>query len=345
VALSQKIFRFSANIYNHTTITQSNLIDFFGCLNRFFRLLFLPMSPTVKQMKYLCAVAEYKHFSKAAASCHVTQSTLSAAIAELETQLGVKIFERNKKSVLITPLGEKLLIQARKILGEIEDFKSLARAHEEALSGDLRLGVIPTIGPFLLPPILSDLRKHYSKLKLYLKEEMSAELLQQLQQGQLDLIVLAFPFALPDMETVSLFKDEFLLCLPPGHQLEKLDQVKQSQLRGENLLLLEEGHCLRDHALEACKLDLADAELVYQGTSLHTLVQMVANGLGITLLPAISIGADVLGDTHLQLKHFSNENVSREIGMAWRKSDPRKEDYLLLAEFIKKQAKKLGISA
>lgn len=293
------------------------------------------MNPSIKQLKYLCAVAEYRHFSKAAVACHVTQSTLSAAIQELESQLGIKIFERNKKTVLITPLGDKLLTQARVILGDVEDFVGLAREHEAPLSGDLRLGVIPTIGPFLLPPILSDLRKRFTKLKLYLKEEVSAQLSQQLQQGQLDLIILAFPYPLPDMETISLFEDEFLLCLPPGHQLEKLQQVKQQQLRGESLLLLEEGHCLRDHALEACKLESADTDIVYQGTSLHTLVQMVANGLGLTLLPAISVNADVLGDTQLQTKRFSNENVSREIGMAWRKSDPRREEYLLLAKFVK----------
>ena len=304
----------------------------------------LIMNPSIKQLKYLCAVAEHRHFSKAAAACHVTQSTLSAAIAELESQLGVKVFERNKKTVLITSLGEKLLVQARIVLGDVEDFIGIARAHEAPLVGDLRLGVIPTIGPFLLPAILSDLRKSFDKLKLYLKEEMSAELVQQLQQGQLDLIILAFPFPLPDMETVSLFKDEFLLCLPPGHELEKVQQVKQHQLRGQSLLLLEEGHCLRDHALEACKLESADTDLVYQGTSLHTLVQMVANGLGMTLLPAMSIDADVLGDTHLQLKHFSNENVSREVGMAWRKSDPRREEYLLLAEFVKEHFSHSAIS-
>ncbi len=298
------------------------------------------MSPSLKQLKYLCAVAEHRHFSKAAESCHVTQSTLSAAIQELESQLGVMIFERNKKSVLITPLGEKLLIQARRILGDVEDFVSVAKAHEEDLAGELRLGVIPTIGPFLLPPILSDLRKSYGKLKLYLKEEMSAQLVQQLQQGQLDLLILAFPFPLPDMETVSLFKDEFLLCLPPGHSLEKYKQVKQQQLKGESILLLEEGHCLRDHALEACKLDKSETDLVYQGTSLHTLVQMVANGLGMTLLPEIAIDGDILGDTRLQIKHFSNDSVSREIGMAWRKSDPRRNDYLLLAEFIREHLKK-----
>lgn len=296
------------------------------------------MTPSFNQLRYICAVAEYKHFSKAAQACFVTQSTLSAAIQELESQLGVAIFERSKKSVLITPIGEQLLKQARLILGEVEDFVSLAKTQEEALAGDIRLGVIPTIAPFLLPHLLKELRSNYTKLKLFLKEDISAQLYQQLLQGQLDLIILAFPYPLPEMESTSLFKDEFLLCLPPGHQLEKSKQVKQAQLRGESLLLLEEGHCLRDHALEACKLEKAETALVYQGTSLHTLVQMVANGLGVTLLPAISIQADVLGDTHLQLKHFSNENVSREIGMAWRKSDPRREEYLLLADFIRNNA-------
>ena len=293
------------------------------------------MMPSLKQLRYICAVAEHKHFSKAAEACHVTQSTLSAAIQELESQLGVVIFERNKKSVLITPLGARLLHQARLILGNVEDFVGLAKSHDEALTGEIRLGVIPTIGPFMLPHLLAELRKSYPKLKLYLREALSAQLLQQLQEGKLDLAILAFPYVMPDMETLSLFRDDFVLCLPPGHQLEKSKQVKQHQLQGESLLLLEEGHCLRDHALEACKLESADTDLVYQGTSLHTLVQMVANGLGVTLLPAISVAGDVLGDTHLKIKEFNNENVSREIGMSWRKSDPRREEYLLLADFVK----------
>jgi LysR family hydrogen peroxide-inducible transcriptional activator len=293
------------------------------------------MIPSIKQLKYICAVAEHRHFSKAAEACFVTQSTLSASIQDLESQLDAVIFERNKKSVLITPLGERLLQQARVVLGDVEDFISIAHSHDEALAGEIRLGVIPTIGPFLLPSLLSELRKQYTKLKLYLREDMSADLVQRLQQGKLDVILLAFPYPLPEIETVSLFKDEFLLCLPPGHPLEKAKQVKQQQLRGESLLLLEEGHCLRDHALEACKLEKAETDIVYQGNSLHTLVQMVANGLGVTLLPAVSITGGVLGNTQLQLKSFGSENVSREIGMAWRKSDPRREENMLLADFIR----------
>ena len=293
------------------------------------------MSPSIKQLKYLCAVAEHKHFTKAADACFVTQSTLSAAIAELESQLDAKVFERNKKAVLITPLGEKLLRQARVILGDVEDFVALAKVHAEPLSGDLRLGVIPTIGPFLLPPMLGALRREFPTLKLFLKEEMSAQLETQLQQGQLDLVILALPYPMQDMEPVALFEDEFLLCLPPGHPFEKSKQVQQEQLRGESLLLLEEGHCLRDHALEACQLQSTAMDVVYQGNSLHTLVQMVANGLGLTLLPEMAVAADVLGDTQLSVKRFNTESVSRQIGMAWRKTDPRREDYLQLAEFIK----------
>lgn len=293
------------------------------------------MIPSIKQLKYICAVAEHRHFSKAAEACFVTQSTLSASIQDLESQLDAVIFERNKKSVLITPLGERLLHQARVILGDVEDFISIAHSHEEALAGEIRLGVIPTIGPFLLPSLLSKLRNQYTSLKLYLREDMSADLVQRLQQGKLDLILLAFPYPLPEIETVSLFKDEFLLCLPPDHPLKDAKPVKQQQLRGESLLLLEDGHCLRDHALEACKLEKADTDIVYQGNSLHTLVQMVANGLGVTLLPSLSVKGGVLGETQLQLKSFGSENVSREIGMAWRKSDPRREEYLLLADFIR----------
>ena len=265
------------------------------------------MIPSLRQLKYLVSVAEHRHFSKAAEACFVTQSTLSTAIRELEQQLGVVIFERNRKSVLITPVGEKLLDQARSILREVEDFVSLARAEKGSLSGEIRLGVIPTIGPFLLPRMLGELRQAYGKLRLYLKEEISSCLAVMLKQGKLDVLVLAFPYPLRDMETVTLFEDEFLLCMPSGHALEKQQSVRQKQLRGESLLLLEEGHCLRDHALEACELQSAETNLVYQGTSLHTLVQMVAGGLGLTLLPAMAVAGDVLGDTGLPLRRFSSE--------------------------------------
>ena len=292
------------------------------------------MIPSIRQLKYLVAVAEHRHFSKAAENCFVTQSTLSTAIRELEQHLGVMIFERNRKSVLITPVGEKLLAQARTILGEVEDFVGLARAEKGSLTGEIRLGVIPTIGPFLLPRMLCELRQAYGKLRLYLKEETSARLAAMLTQGKLDVLMLAFPYHLRDVETVTLFEDEFLLCMPPGHALEKAHSVRQSQLHGESLLLLEEGHCLRDHALKACELQSAETNLVYQGTSLHTLVQMVANGLGLTLLPAVAVAGDVLGDTNLPLRRFQSEKVCRRVGMAWRKSDPRRDEYRVLAEFI-----------
>jgi LysR family hydrogen peroxide-inducible transcriptional activator len=295
------------------------------------------MSITIKQLKYLCAVAEYKHFTKAAEASFVTQSTLSAAINELEVQLDVKVFERNKRSLLVTPLGEKLLVQARIILGEVEDLLSLAKDFKDPLSSELRLGVIPTVGPFLLPPLLSDLRSQFSKLKLYLKEEMSARLLTQLQDGSLDLIILALPFDLPNMEVVTLMSDDFCVCLPPDHRLKDAETICQDELRGESLLLLEEGHCLRDHALDACNLEISNSHVVYEGNSLHTLVQMVANNLGITLLPAMAVDAKIIGDTGLRLKPFSSSSVNRKIGMAWRQTDPRRDEYIVLAEFIRKR--------
>jgi LysR family hydrogen peroxide-inducible transcriptional activator len=293
------------------------------------------MTPTFKQLKYLCAVAEHRHFSKAAEACHVTQSTLSAGVQELESQLGVTIFERNSKNVLITPVGERILAQARMLLGNVEDLVAIAHASQEPLSGDLRMGVIPTIGPFLLPQMLGDLRKQYPRLKLYLKEDLSAELYTRLQQGELDLILLALPYPLPAMHTETLFADEFELLLPPEHPLHKAERVLQKQLQGEKLLLLEEGHCLRDHALEACKLDAVQMDLVYQGTSLLTLVQMVANGLGVTLLPEIALKANILGNSRLEVKRFREDRVSRDIGLAWRNTDPRVSDYQALAQFIR----------
>ncbi len=293
------------------------------------------MNPSIKQLKYICAVADHRHFSRAASACHVTQSTLSAGIQSLESQLGVKIFERNRKQVLITPIGEKLLGQARTVLGDIEDFSALAKSGIALLSGEIRLGVIPTIGPFLLPQMLSDLRRKYPVLKLYLKEGLSADLLTKLQQGELDLILLALPYPLPEMHIEPLFNDEFVLLLPENHPLQKKKQIMQRHLLGEKLLLLEEGHCLRDHVMEACHLEQAKMDLVYQGTSLHTLVQMVANGLGITLLPDLAVKAHIIGDAKLQIRRFAGENVSRGIGLAWRQSDPRKSDYLALAEFIR----------
>ena len=182
--------------------------------------------------------------------------------------------------------------------------------------------------------MLRELRRGYADLRLYLREEISARLAGMLTGGQLDIVMLAFPYPLRDVESVTLFEDEFLLCLPPGHAFEKQQSVRQQQLHGEALLLLEEGHCLRDHALEACELQSAQTNLVYQGTSLHTLAQMVANGLGLTLLPEMAVAGDVLGDTKLQVRRFQAEKVCRRIGMAWRKSDPRREDYRALADFV-----------
>lgn len=329
----------TSNRYNRV-IQSFKPIDFLIVGNRFFRSMewVLIMKPSLKQLKYLCAVAEFRHFSKAATACNVTQSTLSAGIQELESQLGVVIFERTRKSVFITPLGEKLLAQANILLGNMEDFVTIAKSQPEPLSGEIRLGVIPTIGPFLLPRLLSSLRKSHSNLKLFLKEDLSAELLRKLQKGELDILVIALPYLMPDMQVLPLFDDEFMLAMPGQHPLGRVKNLRQKHLQGEKLLLLEEGHCLRDHALEACKLDKSQLDLVYQGTSLHTLAQMVANGLGITLLPDMAVRSGILADTSVETRRFTQEKVFRTIGLAWRKSDPRIADYEFLGNIIKAHA-------
>jgi len=183
--------------------------------------------------------------------------------------------------------------------------------------------------------MLKALRAEHPVCKLFVREDLSHALVNALQVGELDVLLLALPFPTEHTDTLTLFEDPFYLATLPNSRLALSQKLRTKDLHGAEMLLLEEGHCLRDHALEACKLESADTDLVYQGTSLHTLVQMVANGLGVTLLPAISVAGDVLGDTHLKIKEFNNENVSREIGMSWRKSDPRREEYLLLADFVK----------
>ena len=293
------------------------------------------MLPSVKQLRYICAVAEYKHFSKAAEACHVTQSTLSAAIQELESQLGVVIFERNKKTVLITPLGEKLLHQARLILGNVEISSRPAKSHDEVVDRGNPLGRIPTIGPFMLPQLLAELRHHYSKLKLFLKEDLSANLLQQLQEGKLDLAILAFPYPMPDMETLALFRDDFLLCLPPGHQLERRKTGQAATLTGRK------PSAARGRSLSArpCARGMQTAEFSNRsGLSGDQSAYARSDGrewLGRDVAARHFHRSRCLGDTDLQVREFGPENVSRKIGMAWRKSDPRREEYLLLSEFIK----------
>jgi LysR family hydrogen peroxide-inducible transcriptional activator len=288
--------------------------------------------PTLRQLRYLVALAEHRHFGRAAESCFATQSTLSAGLQELETLLGVTLVERTKRKVLMTALGDEVAARARELLRGAEDIADLARAHGKPLCGSLRLGVIPTIAPFLLPRVLPSLRRLHPDLRLALREDLTARLLERLANGDLDVAVLALPYEAPEMEMEALFTDPFVLACPPGHPLAARGTVSGADLAGVDLLL-EEGHCLRDHALAACSLPAPRRGEGVLGTSLGTLVQMVASGMGVTLLPRLAVEAGILSGTDLVTRPVTGGGA-RLLGLAWRRSTARKEEFRLLGKML-----------
>ena len=290
--------------------------------------------PTLKQLKYLCAVAEHQHFGQAAKACHVSQSTLSASIVELEDALSASLVERNNRSVLLTALGDEVVARARDVLTDVDDVVALCEASGEPFHGTIRLGVIPTIAPFILPAMLNALRSAHPACKLFMREDLSQSLVDALQAGELDVLLLALPFPSDHVDTLTLFDDPFYLATLPASALAKSVKLRTRDLQGTDMLLLEEGHCLRDHALEACKLGEKDVRVPYQATSLTTIVQMVANGIGTTLLPKMAIDAGITQGTELVLRPFDEPDISRKIGLMWRKKTPRKHEFTLLGAFI-----------
>lgn len=291
--------------------------------------------PTLKQLKYLCAVAEHGHFGHAARACHVSQSTLSAGVLELEDVLGASLVERNNRQVILTTLGVDVVARSQDILLQVEDLVALCDAAAEPFAGKMRLGVIPTIAPFMLPRLLKELRREHPQFQLFIREDLSGHLVDALHHGELDVLLLALPFPAEGVDTMPLFEDDFVLASPPGHPLAGSGKVRTSQLKGEGLLLLEDGHCLREHALDACKLRDADVSIPYQATSLNTIVQMVANGIGITLLPRMALEANLLSGTDVTVSEFGEKNISRSIGLMWRRKTPRQAEFRLLGEFIR----------
>jgi len=297
--------------------------------------------PTLKQLKYLCAVAKSRHFGQAANACHVTQSTLSAAITELEEHLGSVLLERSHKGVMLTAAGEEVVTRSQAILTKVDDLINLCQASEKLLSNPLRLGIIPTIAPFLLLGLLNHLRTAYPAFKLLLREDLSKPLLERLYDGELDLLLLALPFPAQGAETRHLFYDNFLLACPESHPYANKQTILLNDLRRQELLLLEDGHCLRDHALEACKLEQSDLSIPYQATSLNTLIQMVANGLGITLLPQMAVDAHILDGIPVSYRPFNEKDIHRSIGLMWRKTSPRKKEFELLGDILCQLQKRL----
>lgn len=298
----------------------------------------MALKPTLKQLKYFCKVAETLHFSNAARACHVTQSTLSAGIHELERALGVTLLERNNKSVMITAAGRQVVDRAHHILADVDALVEQAAQSLEPFSNRIRLGVIPTIAPFVLPSALQWLRRDYPRLQLLIREDLSENLVNLLQLGELDLILLALPYPMSNVTIEHLFQDPFLLACPKGHPLGKIEHLKTKDLKGHDVLLLEQGHCLRDHALEACKLLDRQISLSFEATSLHTIVPMVASGIGVTLLPQMAIDGGILsGFGNVETRVFSEKKVWRSIDLAWRKNSPREREYHLLAKYFGQQ--------
>src|SRR6476469_2895058 len=252
--------------------------------------------PTLKQLQYLVALRRHGHFGKAASACFVTQSTLSAGIRELETLLGTTLVERTRRVVRFTPLGTRIADKAERVLREGEELADMARAEGAPLTGELRMGVIPTIAPFLLPTMLPRLRRQFPRLKLFLREETSQEACDALHRGQLDCVLLARPFPCGDVDIVELFDDDLLVAYPAG-QAPPCAAVEASTIDEGRLLLLEDGHGLKDHALAACNRPEMRAGAAMMGTSLHTLVQMVDNGLGVTFVPRMAVDAGLLDGT------------------------------------------------
>lgn len=290
--------------------------------------------PTIKQLRYLCAVVEHGHFGRAARACYVSQSTLSAGILELEEALGASLIERNNRSLVLTGLGEEVVVRARSLLVDVEELVALCQASAEPLGGRLRLGVIPTIAPFLLPGLLKALREDYPSFTPFIREDLSETLIEALQRGELDLLLLALPFAADAVETMELFTDAFFLASPPQHPLRARDRLDAADLKGQDLLLLEDGHCLRDHALEACKLRDSDYRAPYRATSLNTVVQMVASGIGVTLLPEMALKAGALLPPEVSVTPFADAGVSRTIGLMWRRKTPRRAEFRLFGDYI-----------
>lgn len=290
--------------------------------------------PTLKQFKYLLAVAEHGHFGNAAKSCHVSQSTLSAALMELEESLGSALVERNNRQVILTALGREVVERVRNILLDVDDLQAVCQASAEPFTGKMRLGVIPTIAPFILPGLLKQLRKRHPEFQLFIREDLSEHLVNALQRGELDVLLLALPYPADNVATAPLFEDEFFFACPKGHEWAGKKSLSTKDLKTQDLLLLEDGHCLRDHALEACKLKDADINIPYQATSLNTIVQMVANGIGVTLLPKMAIDAKILTGTDVQTQPFKEKKVARSIGLMWRKKTPRVAEFRALGEFV-----------
>ncbi|CAN5212828.1 hydrogen peroxide-inducible genes activator OxyR [soil metagenome] len=288
---------------------------------------------SLKQLKYFDAVARTGHFGKAAERCSVTQPALSMQVQELEKSLGIQLLERGRNGVMLTEGGKEIAQRAARVLADVRDIVDLARRQGDVLSGPLRFGVIPSVAPYVLPQLLPMLRKQVPELDLHIRESQTQTLIGELADGQLDLLLLALPIEHPDLETIRLFDDRFLLAMATSHRMSNRVKATPDLLENDRLLLLEEGHCMRDQALAFCNLRRIENINTFGASSLATLVQMVANGLGMTLLPELAVPLETRrADIHLM--RFADPEPQRVIGLAWRRSSPRKRHFAELGQMI-----------
>ena len=274
----------------------------------------------LRDLKYLVALADHRHFGKAAAACFVSQPTLSTQIKKLEQELGVLLVERAPRKVMLTPSGLDAAERARRIVAEVEQMKEAARRTQDPEAGTVRLGIFPTLGPYLLPHVIPRIRERFPQLELLLIEEKSDVLLSRLREGKLDAGLLALPVHDDQLHSEFLFEEPFVLAVPETDPLAQRDSLSLSELSHQKLLLLEDGHCLREQALEVCRLSGANEKSEFRATSLETLRQMVAANVGMTLLPILATKPPVARSPNIHLLGFSDSHPSRQIAMLWRKS-------------------------
>lgn len=296
---------------------------------------------TLTELRYIIAVADEKHFGRAAARCFVSQPTLSIGVKRLEEELDVTLFDRSKTGVHLTTVAEALIEKARGILQEVDSFKEIADQVKDPFLSTLRLGAIYTIGPYLFPLLLPALKKREPRLKLFIEENFTGVLRQKLRRSQLDAIIIALPFTESDVELTELYSEPFEVLLPEQHILSKEEEIAPHQLHTENVLLLGEGHCFRDQVIDACpnltQQQRSHAGLVAEGSSLETLRHMVASGLGVTILPASAAGLQTYAPGYLKALRFCDPAPSRTVAIAWREQFPRTEAIDLLIEVISTQ--------
>ncbi len=292
--------------------------------------------PTVKQLRFLIALEEHQHFSKAAKACFISQSAFSIAIKELESKLNVQLVERTNKNVTFTSIGQAIVEQARRSLNEIETLVNMAEHRQKPLNGKLTLGVIPTIAPFFLPTMLPETQQKFAHLQLYLREDKTQVIYDQLLEGKLDLILVALPFEMRNVITMPLFKDPFLFACCRNTQWVSSPQkeIDVSALPSESVLLLDDGHCLRDHALQACQFHHAEQISRFAATSLQTLLQMVASDLGVTFVPAMAKDSLLLQGSNIDLYAMPDDSY-RQIGLVWRKGSSRAAEFTILGDFLR----------